>query len=228
MTLESSFSTADGGNCSLWDDLWRFLFIIVKPMVRFSGVAAWQGQEDEVAEDIALATIERIWKYAQSAERGEVPSIESLKRFSIVVARNYYLDLRRRELRLIRWSQLEYSTEKQNHTYEPVMNDQIDPSELVVDSVFEESLYPIVAQIISDIPECQRRALLVTLANLMDFSLEPTPLQQALLEVGIRIQDYEQPISENPVERRRHAANLHFAFKRLRKLSCEQPAISAR
>jgi hypothetical protein len=65
----------------------------------------------------------------------------------------------------------------------------------------------------------QRIALLIDLANRMDFDVRPTPLQKAFLEVGIRLQDYQQPIPKVPVERSRHASNTSLAYKRIQNWS---------
>src|SRR5260370_1367626 len=65
-------------------------------------------------------------------------------------------------------------------------------------------------------PYKQRTALLIDLANRMDFNLEPTPLQKAFLGVGIRLQDYQQPLSEDARGRSRHASNTSHAYKRTR------------
>jgi hypothetical protein len=41
-------------------------------------------------------------------------------------------------------------------------------------------------------------------------------LQKAFLEVGIRLQDYQQPLPKDAVERSRHASNVSLAFARTR------------
>ena len=46
------------------------------------------------------------------------------------------------------------------------------------------------ARIITTIPNKQRRALLVDLARYNDFTEEPTLMEQAFVEVGIRLSDY--------------------------------------
>src|SRR6266700_438492 len=53
-------------------------------------------------------------------------------------------------------------------------------------------------------PKKTRTALLIDLANRMDFDdAEPTPLQRAFLEVGIRLKDYQGLIPDEPTARSR-------------------------
>ena len=61
-----------------------------------------------------------------------------------------------------------------------------------------------------------RTALLIDLANRMAFDAQPTALQKAFLEVGIRLQDYQQPPPKDTVGRSRHASNVSLAYKRTR------------
>jgi hypothetical protein len=51
--------------------------------------------------------------------------------------------------------------------------------------------------------------------------------QRGFLSVGIRVQDYQQLLPENPAERRHFASNLIHAYNRLKKLACVQQYLVA-
>jgi hypothetical protein len=105
------------------------------------------------------------------------------------------------------------------------MSSGSDASELAINNLFREWLYIKLSQDIVRFPEKQRRALLVDLANLMHFDEEPTPLQQAFLNQKIRLQDFQQPLPINSVERSRHASLVSLAYRRVSKLSSMKPYV---
>lgn len=220
MTFISNFSDMKECNLSIWKELYLYLLCIVKCWVRTSGVPSWHGQSDEVAEDIVQEAIYRTLKYAQSAELGLVPPIHALRRLSIVIAKNHYQDLRRREYRLVRLTQLERSSEVHVNKYDSSIYNQIDIAEVALDNVFRGRLFINLSHEIVKLPNKQRRALLIDLANRMHFGIEPTVLQQAFLNVGIQLQDYQQPLPDDPVERSQHASLLNIAYKRVANLPC--------
>jgi hypothetical protein len=49
---------------------------------------------------------------------------------------------------------------------------------------------------------------------------QPTALQQAFLDVGIRLQDYQGLLPNDPVAKSRHASLLSLAYKRLAQVIC--------
>jgi hypothetical protein len=95
------------------------------------------------------------------------------------------------------------------------MEDAIDPAEVSIEQTYQEWLFTLLARKIATFPEKQRVALLIDLANRMCFDTHPTPLQQAFLQVGIRLQEYQQPGPRDPVGRNRHASLVSQAYKRL-------------
>jgi hypothetical protein len=121
--------------------------------------------------------------------------------------------MRRKDQRLTR-----FPLDERMFVCQVVMSSGSDPSELAINNLFREWLYIKLSQDIVRFPEKQRRALLVDLANLMHFDEEPTPLQQAFLNQKIRLQDFQQPLPINSVERTRHASLLSLALKRVGKL----------
>jgi len=133
-----------------------------------------------------------------------------------VIAHNCCKDMRRKDQRLTRLTSDERMSER--HVVMSSQYDALDASEIALDNLFREWLYVKLSQDIAKFPEKQRRALLVDLANLMHFDQEHTPLQQAFLNQKIRLQDYQQPLPVNSVERTRHSALLSLALKRVGKL----------
>src|SRR5437667_12472787 len=81
---------------ALWINLYSFLRPFVKHLVYSSGISSWRGQEEDLVEDIVQETIVRVLKVIHRAENGECTEIASPKALSIVIARHYYDDLRRR------------------------------------------------------------------------------------------------------------------------------------
>lgn len=204
--------------CDLRSDItWQKLSLLLRPLIKHwvycSHVSSWKGQELDIVEDILQESLFRIFKYAKKAECGEVPPIEMLEHISIVIAHNCCKDMQRKDQRLTR-----LSLDEQMFAHQVVMPNRSDVSEIALDNLFREWLYIKVAQDIVKFPEKQRRALLVDLANMMHFDEEPTLLQQAFLKQKIRLQDYQQSLPMNSVERSRHASLLSVALKRVGKL----------
>lgn len=199
------------------DSTWQKISLLLRPLIKRwvyrSRVPSWKGQELDVVEDILQESLFRIFKYAKKAECSEVPPIELLERISIVIAHNCCKDMRRKDQRLTRFLPGEQTFGRQ-----VVMSTVSDASEIAINNLFREWLYIKLSQDIVKFPEKQRRALLVDLANLMHFDEEPTPLQQAFLKQKIRLQDYQQSLPINSVERTRHASLLSLALKRVGKL----------
>ena len=199
------------------DNTWQKLYLLLRPLVKrwvySSRVSSWKGQEDDLIEDILQESLLRIFRYAQRAELGEVPPIDSLERISIVITHNYCRDMKRKDHRLTRLPH-----DERMFGRHVVMFDQFDATEIALNNLFQEWLYVKLVQSIVKFPAKQRRALLIDLANLMHFDEKPTPLQKAFLNQRIRLQDYQQPLSTNSVERTRHASLLSLALKRVGKV----------
>lgn len=217
MTLQPNFSDPQRSELdsdALWINLYAFLRPFVKRLVFSSGISSWRGQEEDLAEDIVQESIVRVFKCIRRAEIGEGAIIISPKALSIVIARNYYEDLRRRDRRFVR-----IAADDDLHGTYVILQSYLDPSEVAFNNMFIEWLYVKFSMEAMKFSQKQRIALLIDLANRMDFDVRPTPLQKAFLVVGIRLQDYQQPIPKVPIERSRHASNASLAYKRIQNWS---------
>jgi hypothetical protein len=193
----------------LWNTLYPLLLPLVKRWVYASNVISWIGQESDVAWDIVLMTINRTFAYTLKAQRENIP-IASLERLSIVIAKNYYHDLRRKDCRLLHFDRDGYSPGAWPGTHY-----EVDLSEAVLDKVHEEWLFHELAKEIAAYPPKMRRAMLIDIAMRMDFDSQPTPLQAAFLEIGIQLQDFENLLPEDPIARTRHASLVSLGYKKI-------------
>ena len=226
MTQNKNFSDPNRRNLncdSPWNTLYRSLWSRVAHWVYTSRLSTWRGQEDDIIADIVQEAISRTFRHALRAEQGEIPPLHSLERVSAVIAYHFFVDLRRRDRRLARFIESPITLLEATQNDHPIeaylaIADQIDLIEVVLDNIVNGSLFERLAFEIVRFPEKQRRALLIDLSNRMHFGAEPTLLQQAFLKVGIQLQDYKQPIPDDPIERRRHASLVSVAYKRLKKL----------
>jgi hypothetical protein len=200
---------------SSWASLYPRLLTLVKRWVYASNVLSWTGQESDVAWDIALTSIKRTFEYVLQA-RSEGTNIASLERLSIVIAKNCFLDLRRKDLRLLHLDHDEHLQEGW-----PMTHNEANLAEAVLDKLHEEWLFREVAKVVVDFPQKMRTALLIDLARRMDFNeadSDPTPLQQAFLEVGIQLQEYQRLLPKEPAARARHFSLVSLGYKRIARL----------
>jgi DNA-directed RNA polymerase specialized sigma24 family protein len=188
--------------------LYLLLHPLAKRWVYASNTSSWVGQENEIAWDIVLVTIQRTYEYTQKAQRENI-SIASIQRLSITIAKNYFQDLRRKDSRLQPFNRDGYSQ------VEYAMHDEIDTAEAVLDRVYEEWLYQEIAKEIAKYPPKMRIAMLIDIATRMDFGSNPTPLQAAFLEVGIRLEEFQNLLPKDPVMRSRHASLVSLGYKKL-------------
>lgn len=196
-------------NEKTWIELINELRPYVRYLVYSAHVTLWCGQEEDIIEDIVQETARRIIEYSQRAERGEVLPIHSPEHLIVLIARNYCIDMQRRDRRLKR---------SLSGNYAPgnfPKGDQISPLEIATEHVYQEEVFARLAHEIAHFPTRQRRALLIDLANRMHFDTELTPLQKAFLAEGIDLQRYQQPLPNDPIERARQAALTSLAYKRV-------------
>lgn len=90
---------------------------------------------------------------------------------------------------------------------------QVDLAEAGVENVYLEMLFRLVAREVVTFSDKQRRAILMDLASRMHFDRHPTPLQQAFLDAGIDLREYQQALPLSPLERSRHTALVSCAYK---------------
>ncbi len=154
----------------------------------------------------------RVTRRIRQSQQGTALPIRSLKNMATTIARNYTLDLRRHDRRVVRLSQ---STTLQVET---AACEHESPSEKATQQLFDEWVFLQIAREINRLPRKQRCAILIDLANRMSFDSQPTPLQMAFLTEGISLRDYQRLPSENTVERARHSSLVSLAYKRITRL----------
>lgn len=192
-----------------WEALYRLLRPLVRSWVYRAGVPVWQGQEQDIIEDIVQTSLEKIVKYARAMHARGVP-ICSFDHLSIVITRRCFFDLRRRELRL-----RHFSDNGEGSSDLPSLDLLIDPLQEAEEKMYEEWLLAASAQTIASFSLKLRLAILSDLANRSSFDAEPSVLQQALLAADIHLQDYQCAPSPDPAERGRLSALRSLAYKRL-------------
>jgi DNA-directed RNA polymerase specialized sigma24 family protein len=198
-----------------WIPLYKRLQTLTSYWVYNAHVNAWYGQEDDVACDIVLFAVERTYEYSLKAERDGI-AILSLEKLSVKIARNYFLDLLRKERRIVHFDQ-----EDSLPGNRVCLSVLVDPSEIAFDMLYMEWFFTQIANAVVTFPDGTRTALLIDLASRMHFDdAEPTPLQLAFLEVGIRLQDYQHLLPKDAGAKSRHASLVSIAYKRLRKVIC--------
>ena len=201
VTGEQSYDT-------MWVTLYLLLLPLAKRWVYAAHIYSWAGQENDVAWDIVLVTIQRTYEYKLKAQRENIP-IASLQRLSITIAKNYFQDLRRKDSRLQPFNRDGYSQ------VENTIHEEINIAEVVLDKVYEEWLFQEIAKEIANYPPKLRLAMLIDIAMRMDFDTQPTPLQAAFLNVGIQLQDYARLLPKDPIMRSRHASLVSLGYKKL-------------
>jgi len=91
-------------------------------------------------------------------------------------------------------------------------------SEVELETAFQELFLVSLVHEIVDFPDEERKALLTDLASRTRSESERVRLQQALLEVGIRLQDYESLLPDDSIKQKSHNFFLNLAYKRVGKL----------
>ena len=86
---------------SFWSRLCPLLMSLVTHWVYGANVAAWSGQEFDIAYDITYTAIRKTIEYVLHAQQKGI-AIASLQRLAIVIAKNYFQDSRRKDFRLLR------------------------------------------------------------------------------------------------------------------------------
>src|SRR6266480_2245928 len=123
-------------NCdTLWASLYPMLLSRVKRWVYNSNVFSWTGQESDITWDIVLTAIRRTFEYVLKAQNDGI-EILSLERLSVVIAKNCFLDLRRKDHRLLHFDRTIHSQWER-----PVSHNEVDISEVILDKVYEEWLF---------------------------------------------------------------------------------------
>lgn len=207
-----SLSQATTCNDQQWSELYIWLLPLALGWVWNADVPLWQGQQQDIAEEIAQEAVLRTFHYHQRAEKGEVRPIATLKPFSRTIAHNYFRDLRRKDRRVTR-----LSSPSLQGTTTTKSGSLVDPSQIAIEHLILQSVLITAARAIPKLPPRQRQALLKDLAGAAVFDEHPEVLEQALAENGIQLCDYYKRSSCSPVERKQDAALRYLAYKRLKK-----------
>ena len=199
-----------------WIRCINWLRACVRRIVYSAHFAFWRGQEEDVIEDVVQETVRRILERSQQVERLEASPICSLERMCFSIARNYCIDMLRRDGRLLRisadcsWLEDDCSLDNQANSFE-----------VAIERAYQEEIFTRLAHQVARFPEKRRRALLIDLANRMGFDRELTPLQKAFMAVGIDFRKFQQALPPDPANRAKHAALKSLAYKQLTALMQE-------
>jgi len=195
---------------SLWAELYTLLLPLVRHWVFTAHIPSWLGQQEDVVQDIAQETLYKLLKYIQRAEKGEVAPVLDMKHLAIKIARNYFLDLMRKDRRLDRFEL--YDRTSLEHV---VKSKAIDPSEIALDQVYQAWLFCKVAEFAATIAAKQQTALLRDLAQHMCFMQDMTLLQKAFKEKGMDLRQHQSWKATSRQECSRHAASLSISYKKI-------------
>src|SRR5579871_7054893 len=159
---ETVAEAADICHASYWSALCSLLMSLVTRWVYRAHVAAWLGQEYDVACDITSTAIKKTFEYMLSAQQKGIV-IASLQRLAIVIAKNYFQDIRRKDVRLLRGDAASYSLD------EPLASKvEDDLEDTVLNTLLEESLFHQVAAIVAQFPPKLKQAVLTDIALRID------------------------------------------------------------
>ncbi len=211
------------GSDSWWREKYPALRLLALRQIHRLHVPEWYGQEGELAEDAVQETARRMIERDQKAGRGEASAIQMYEQMVKTTICNYCKDMRRHDKRLV---PLFYRDRSDEPCAVAGFDNAADTTEAIIDTVYQEQLFMLLATEISKFPAKQKHALLVDIANRMDFVGEPTPLQKAFLAVGIVLEEYQQPLPEDTKERGRIAALVYYAYKRLAENLAVRPYVA--
>lgn len=213
-------SSIDLQNDALWHPLYLLLLSLVKGWVYNANIPVWLGQETDVAWDIVLSAIRKTFEYALNAQQNGI-AVASLERLSIVIARNQFQDFRRKDYRLLHVDRASGSVAMDAS----IFYDEDDLSEIVLERLYEAWLFSKVAKVVVMFPLKMRQAVLIDLAWRLerygDFYGDPTPLRQAFLDEGIRLEEFLQLLPTEPAAHARHSSLVSLGYKRIARLVCE-------
>jgi DNA-directed RNA polymerase specialized sigma24 family protein len=196
-----------------YNALYTLLRQRVPTWVRYSRVPSWKGQEGDVVEDVIQVGITRTWKYVGRADRGEVPTIDSVERLCVTIAQNYCRDLRRKEIRLVR-------PDVDDREYMEYVHrvGGVDAADVAAEEVDNARIFGDISFASVNFSAKMKKALFIDLAQLMHFGIEPTSLQRAFLRYGVDLRQYKDCKPVDAIGRSRHSALLHLAYQRLRRI----------
>jgi DNA-directed RNA polymerase specialized sigma24 family protein len=199
---------------SSWFRLSSWLEFWAHNWVYGSHSSRWQGEEEEIIEDIVSESITHILERLRKANRGEADPIISMYNFARQVAHNYFIDLLRKDRKSLRFSQL--TADGEDAAMKLFLADM---EEAVLKVVCDEQFFKLLVQEVITLPKKQKEAVLRDHARLMYDMADPAPLLLAYQCVGIQLKDYCIYAPASPIEKCRHSSLLYIAYKRLSRSS---------
>ena len=191
--------------------LYTVLLPLATSWVYAAHLYSWIGQENDIAWDIVLTTIQRIFEYYRKSEC-ENTAIGSFKKLGIRIAKNYFHDLRRKDNRILPLNREEISN------VEYMMHEETNSLEGIEECDEETWLFQEIAKQVVNFPNKLQRAMLIDISRRTDFDAQPTPLQEAFLKVGIQLEEYAGLMPQAPVLRSRHASLVSLGYRQLKML----------
>ena len=207
---DTTLSMFDMSSEEDWIRCMNWLHICVRRIVYSAHFPFWRGQEEDIIEDVVQETVRRMLERSQQAERLEAEPVRSFERMCFSIARNYCIDMLRRDGRLQR-----LSADRSWLEDERSLDNQVNLFEVAIECASQEEVFTRLAQQVAHFPEKRRRALLIDLANRMCFERELTPLQKAFLSVGIDFQEFRQALPSDPANQTKQAALKSLAYKQI-------------
>jgi hypothetical protein len=196
---------------SSWTELRSWLTFQVSGQVFNSHISDWQGQENEIIDDIVSESIIHLIERLEKANAGNADPIDTLYPFARQVAFHCFIDLVRKDGRKVRFSQISSECEE-GAGIELILPGVEDAT---LNAVYYEQLCKLIAREIVTFPEKQKKAMLRDHAKRILYMADPLPLLRAYEGVGIQLTDYLNYAPTNEVEKRRHSSLLHCAYQRL-------------
>ncbi len=212
--ISSGYQVSSDAN---WHTLYRQLTVIVTRWVRSTNLPTWKAQREDIIDEIVQETMMRVLKRIRRGESGELSPVFSVEGLCVRIAYNIFIDMVRHDRRLVpiaseSWDDVPYDVPDYGEDY----------SEVAVENVYTASLFRQVAAAIQAFPSKLRAALIIDLVSRMSFNGEATPLQQALLNAGVDLEQYRGRRSSDPVARSRQTSLASLGYKKIGTLACIQ------
>lgn len=212
--ISSEYQVSSNAN---WHMLYRLLTVIVTRWVRSANLPIWKAQCEDIIEEIVQETMMRVLKRIRRGESGELSPVYSVEGLCVRVAYHIFIDMVRHD----RWL-VPMASESQDDVPYDVPDDGEDYSEVAIENVYIASLFGQVVVAIQAFPPKLRAALIIDLVSRMSFNGEATPLQQALLNAGVDLEQYRGRCSSDPAARSRQASLASLGYKKIGALACIQ------
>ncbi len=175
--------------------IWRCLYQSLVPYVWYwihsSNVPSWQGQEDDIVDDIIQEVVVRIFRYIHAVKHKEDLRGASFERVSLLIARRYCNDLQKQDTPLVHFSLMD-SWQHNEIIYDEDMNPQEDASK----KISQEYLFHTFAKATMMLPTQVRHIILVDLANRTDVEEYSIALRQAFGSIGVPVENYQRSLPE--------------------------------